>query len=549
MTASVRRRPSTTKAKAAATTKAKTATKTATKTQEPDWSLLPERVTALAARAVAGGAPSVETLAPATGAKLVDLPQSSTTEIDVAFDRARKAQREWAARPLAERTAIFSRLHDLILREQAEILDVIQTETGKARSHAFEEVVDVALNCRYYARTAASVLKPHGRSGALPVLTTAREVRHPRGVVVVISPWNYPLALSVSDALPALIAGNAVVSRPDNQTALTTLWAHELAEKAGLPKDVWHVVLGRGRNIGADLIARADFVDYTGSTATGRSIAEQAAARLVGCSLELGGKNAMLVLDDVNVGKAADGAIRACFSSAGQLCESMERLYVHDEVYDEFVAQFLERVAAMRLGAGLDFESDMGSLTFARQLESVSAHVEDARAKGAAVLAGGRARPDLGPYFYEPTVLTDVTPEMKVFAEETFGPVVSIYRVKSDDEAIELANATAYGLNASVWTRDTDRGMRVAERLRAGAVNINEGYAAAWGSIDAPSGGVGDSGMGRRHGAEGILKYTYVQTIATQRFLPIAPLPGMSQETWAKTLTVALHVMRRIGLK
>jgi succinate-semialdehyde dehydrogenase / glutarate-semialdehyde dehydrogenase len=191
----------------------------------------------------------------------------------------------------------------------------------------------------------------------------------------------------------------------------------------------------------------------------------------------------------------------------------------------------------------------MGSLTFARQLESVSEHVEDARAKGATVLAGGRHRPDLGPYFYEPTVLADVTREMKVFAEETFGPVVSLYRVKSDDEAIELANDTAYGLNASVWTKDTARGRRIAERLRAGAVNVNEGYAAAWGSVDAPAGGRGDSGMGRRHGAEGILKYTDVQTIATQRLLPIAPLPGMSHETWARTLTVALHVMRRLRLK
>ncbi len=535
MTASVRRQP-------AARSRAATPGRLA-------WSLLPERVTALAGRAVAGGRPSVETFAPATGARIVDLPQSSSADLDTAFERARRAQREWAARPLAERTAVFTRLHDLVLREQSEILDIIQTETGKARSHAFEEVVDVAINSRYYARTAASVLKSHSRSGALPMLTIAREVRHPKGVVVVISPWNYPLALSASDALPALIAGNAVVSRPDNQTALTTLWAHELAEKAGLPEGVWQVVLGRGKNIGTELIARADFVDYTGSTATGRTIAERAGSLLVGCSLELGGKNAMLVLDDANIGKAADGAVRACFSSAGQLCESMERIYLHDEVYEEFVQQFVANVGAMRLGADLAYDSDMGSLTFARQLDSVSEHVEDAKKRGATVLAGGRARPDLGRYFYEPTVLTDVTPEMKVFAEETFGPVVSIYRVKSDEEAISQANDTAYGLNASVWTKDATRGQRVAERLRAGAVNINEGYAAAWGSVDAPAGGRGDSGIGRRHGAEGILKYTDVQTIATQRLLPIAPLPGMSHETWARTLTVALHVMRRLGLK
>jgi succinate-semialdehyde dehydrogenase/glutarate-semialdehyde dehydrogenase len=534
MTASVRRR---------------TPTATPPGSPAPPWSLTAQRVTALTARAAAGGAAPVGTTAPASGAKLADLPQSNAADIDAAFARARVAQRVWAARPLGERVAVLRRLHDLILREQAEILDIIQCETGKARSHAFEEVADVAINSRYYARTAATALAPKSRSGALPLLTTAREVRHPKGVVLVISPWNYPLALSVSDALPALVAGNAVVSRPDNQTALTTLWAHELAERAGLPADVWQVVLGRGKDIGADLIQSADFVDYTGSTATGRGIATQAAARLIGCSLELGGKNPMLVLDDANVAKAAEGAIRACFSSAGQLCESMERIYVHERIHDEFVAQFVANVEEMRLGAGLSYDSDMGSLTFARQLESVTAHVEDAKAKGATVLTGGRARPDLGPYFYAPTVLSDVTPEMKVYRDETFGPVVSVYRVTDDEDAIAQANDTAYGLNASIWTRDVRRGQRLAQRLHAGAVNINEGYAAAWGSVDAPSGGVGDSGLGRRHGAEGILKYTDVQTIATQRLLPIAPLPGMSDEVWAKTMTVALWAMRRLGVK
>jgi succinate-semialdehyde dehydrogenase / glutarate-semialdehyde dehydrogenase len=511
--------------------------------------LRPERIDELVARAVAGGADPVETHAPATGAKIADLPQSSVADLDTAFERARAAQKDWATRPIGERTAIFRRLHDLILREQREILDILQTETGKARAHAFEEVADVAINSRYYARTAADRLKPRNRGGALPFLTTAHEVRHAKGVVVVISPWNYPLALSVSDAVPALIAGNAVVSRPDNQTALTTLWAHELAEKAGLPADVWQVVLGRGKNLGAELIARADFVDYTGSTATGRTIAELAAGRLIGYSLELGGKNPMLVLADANIPKAAEGAVRACFSSAGQLCESMERLYVHTDVSDEFVDAFVANVAKMRLGANLAYDSDMGSLTFPRQLASVSDHVEDAKRKGATVLAGGKARPDIGPYFYEPTVLADVTEDMDLCRDETFGPVVAIYRVADDDEAVEQANDTAYGLNASIWTKNTGHGKRIAQRLRAGAVNINEGYAAAWGSVDAPSGGFGDSGLGRRHGAEGILKYTDVQTIAVQRLLPIAPLPGMSDETWAKTLTAALWAMHRLGLK
>ncbi|GAB2479403.1 succinate-semialdehyde dehydrogenase (NADP(+)) [Jatrophihabitans fulvus] len=509
----------------------------------------PARVALLVSRATAGGADPVLTRAPATGAVVAELPQSDVGDVETAFARARAAQREWAARPVAQRARIVGRLHDLVLARQAEILDILQTETGKARSHAFEEVADVAINARYYARTAAGHLASHRRGGVLPVLTTAREIRRPKGVVVVISPWNYPLALSVSDALPAFLAGNAVVARPDNQTALTTLWAHELAEEAGLPRDLWQVVLGRGRDLGAPLIERADFVDYTGSTATGRDIAAQSAARLIGCSLELGGKNPMLVLADADVAKAADGAVRACFSSAGQLCESMERIYVHADVHDRFVEEFVARVERMRLGADLAYDSDMGSLTFERQLATVTEHIADAVAKGATVLTGGHHRPDLGPLFFEPTVLTGVTPEMTVHSEETFGPVVSIYRVADDDEAVARANDTRYGLNASIWSRNARRAAALAERVNAGAVNVNEGYAAAWASVQAPSGGLGDSGLGRRHGAEGILKYTDTQTVAVQRVLPIAPLPGMSDAVWAKTMTGALWAFRRLHIK
>ncbi|MGK8522875.1 succinic semialdehyde dehydrogenase [Nocardia asteroides] len=503
----------------------------------------------LLAHAVAGGAPAVEVFAPATGAKIIDLPQSSSTDIDTAFATAREAQREWARRSVRERVAVLRRFHDIVLAEQDTILDIVQTETGKARAHAFDEVGDVAVNARYYASVAGRLLATRKPRGVLPVLTQVDVRKRPKGVVAVISPWNYPLALAASDALPALVAGNAVVARPDNQTALTALWAIDAAVRAGLPRGLWQAVLGRGSVIGGEVIARADYVDYTGSSATGRTIAQQAGERLIGYSLELGGKNPLLVLADADVSRAAKIAIRACFASAGQLCELMERIYVHDSVYDRFVAEFVAHVQAIQLGGGLNYDSDMGSLTFRRQLDTVVAHVNDAVAKGATVLAGGRARPDLGPYFYEPTVLAGVRPGMTVYREETFGPVVSIYRVSSDDEAVEQANDTAYGLNASVWTKDTARGRAVAARINAGSVNVNEGFIAAWGSADAPSGGLGISGTGRRHGPEGLLKYIDTQTIAVQRLLPIAPLPGMSEAVWAKTMTLYFGVMKALRQK
>lgn len=511
--------------------------------------LSPALVKPLLARAAAGGAPSVEVFAPATGRKIFDLPQSSTADIDAAFDRARLVQREWSARPVRERVAVLRRFHDIVLKEQDTILDILQTETGKSRAHAFDEVGDVAVNSRYYASVADKLLATRKPRGVLPVLTKV-DVRHrPKGVVAVISPWNYPLALAVSDALPALVAGNAVVGRPDNQTALTALWAVDAAERAGLPAGLWQIVLGRGAVIGGEVIGRADYVDYTGSSATGRTIAKQAGERLIGYSLELGGKNPLLVLEDADVSAAAKTAVRACFASAGQLCESMERIYVHDAVYDRFVREFVANVEAIKLGADLDYRADMGSLTFQRQLDTVRAHVEDAVAKGATVLAGGKHRPDLGPYFFEPTVLADVKPGMTVYREETFGPVVSVYRVSSDDEAVEQANDTVYGLNASVWTTDTARGREVAARINAGSVNVNEGFIAAWGSVDAPSGGLGISGTGRRHGPEGLLKYIDTQTIAVQRMLPVAPLPGMSEELWAKTMTLYFGVMKTLRQK
>ncbi|MET8075034.1 succinic semialdehyde dehydrogenase [Streptomyces sp. NPDC005303] len=486
---------------------------------------------------------------PFTGEKLADLPESTPEDVEKAFEAARRAQAVWERTPVRQRAAVLLRFHDLILERQAEVLDLIQLETGKARLHAHEEVQAVAVAARHYGRKAPAYLRPKRHTGAVPTLTKVTELRHARGVVGQIAPWNYPLELSVGDALPAFVAGNAVVMKPDTETCLTALWARDLLVEAGLPAEVFQVVLGEGPVVGPEVVRHADYVSFTGSTRTGREVAQGAAARLVGVSLELGGKNAMLVLEDADIEKAAAGAVRACFSSAGQLCISIERLYVHESIADAFVERFATRTKAMRLGTSLAYGADMGSLVGERQLETVTRHVEEAVSKGAKVVAGGVARPDVGPYFFEPTILDGVTEPMAVCAEETFGPVVSIYRFKTEDEAVELANSTPYGLNSSVWTKDGKRGREIASRVRAGTVNVNEGYASAYGSVQSPMGGMKDSGLGRRHGSEGILKYTEAQTVAQQRLLPMAPSLGMDDEKYAQFMSRSLKVMKALRFK
>ena len=483
--------------------------------------------------------------APFTGETLGEVPRGRPADVAAAAAAAAAAQAAWALRSPGERASILLRFHDLLIASAREVLDVIQLETGKARRHAYEEVLDVAIQARYYAHTAEGYLKPRRRQGALPILTKAWELHHPRGVIGMIAPWNYPLSLTMGDAVPALLAGNGVVLKPDTQTPFTALWAAALLAEAGLPRGLLQVVTGRGAELGEPLVDATDYLMFSGSTATGRVVAQQAAARLKDCSMELGGKNPLLVLPDARVGDAVRGAVRGICSSSGQQCTSIERLYVHDNVYDAFTPRLAEALRNVRLGAGLDFSADMGSLTSADQLAKVSGHVDDAVAKGAEVLVGGRARPDLGPSFYEPTLLAGVSDAMTLCRDETFGPVAAVYRCASVDEMVARANDTEYGLNASLWTRHARAGREVAARLQAGTVNINEAYAATWASAS-PMGGLKASGLGRRHGVPGLLKFTETKTVAAQRLLAIDTPPFLNHEQYADMMSLAIRALKHM---
>jgi acyl-CoA reductase-like NAD-dependent aldehyde dehydrogenase len=501
----------------------------------------------LTRRLAATSGRSVEMRSPIGDQPLAHVPQSSEDDVEEAFRRARQAQSEWARTSIDSRADALLRLHDLILDRQDEIIDLICLESGKARKHAFDEPMHIALTARYYARTAHEHLDTRRVRGVIPVLTRIDVNRVPKGVVGVISPWNYPFTMALCDGLPALLAGNAVVAKPDAQSMLSALLAARLLEEAGFPPDLWQVVAGPGAEIGPALVQRADHICFTGSTTTGRLVATGCAERLIGCSLELGGKNPILGRRDADLEKAAEGAVRAAFSNAGQLCVSMERLFVADQIYDRFLERFVARTEAMTLGATLDWGNDMGSLVSRRQLETVTAHVDDAVAKGARVLTGGRARPDLGPFFDEPTILEGVTPAMTCFGDETFGPVVSAYRFQDEAEAIARANDGEYGLNASIYSRNGARARTVARQIRCGTVNINEAFAASFGSIEAPMGGMRSSGLGRRQGSEGVLRFTETQSVATQRVMRFAPSYGMSDEMYAKVMSASLRVMRKMG--
>lgn len=426
-----------------------------------------ERLRALAAIENMADRPTRDVIEVFTGRPMATIPVGTAEDVEAAFAKARAAQADWAQRPVEDRVAVIRRYQDLVVKNKEFLMDLLQAEAGKARWAAQEELIDLVANANYYVQVSAGLLKPYRAPGLLPGIGKTTVGYQPKGVVGVISPWNYPMTLTASDSVPALIAGNAVVLKPDSQTPFCALACAELLYQAGLPRALYAVVPGPGSVVGTAIVDRCDYLMFTGSTETGSHLAEQAGRRLIGFSAELGGKNAMIVARGANLDKVAKAATRACFSNAGQLCISIERIYVEKDIAEEFTRKFGDAVRAMKLGTGYDFSADMGSLISQSQLETTTRHVEDAKSKGARVVAGGRPRPDIGPLFYEPTVLTDVTEEMVCAATETFGPLVSIYPVADVEEAIEKANDTEYGLNASVWAASTAEG-RADRRPTAG---------------------------------------------------------------------------------
>ena len=485
-------------------------------------------------------------IAPFTGESLHELPLSSPEDVSDAYAAARIAQRAWWDAGPAHRRAVLLKAHDLLLQQRDEILDLLQLETGKTRGQAFEEVFQGASVTRYYAVSAGRVLRTRARRGGIPTVVRARVSYRPKGAIGIITPWNYPVSLSLMDVIPALAAGNAVVQKADNQGALSILASRRPFIEAGVPAALWAVVAGPGGEVGNAVVDGADYVCFTGSTPTGTKVGERAAAALHGASLELGGKNPLIVLDDADPTKAAAGAVASVVSSMGQLCVSIERIYVQRAIADRFTDAFVSRVRSLKQGSALDYSTDIGTLTSQAQLDRVAAQVEDAVSKGATVLTGGKARPDLGPFFFEPTVLTGVTDDMECFAGETFGPLVAIHVVDSEDEAVDAANASEFGLNASIFTGSLSRGRRLADRIVAGSVNINEGYRASFGSVDAPMGGMKMSGLGRRNGPEALLRFVDARTVANATGLVQLPRTGRETEKLVPVMLVLLKALKAI---
>ena len=470
----------------------------------------------------------ITSLNPATGEVLQELDSASEQQVRSAVEHAAAAQPGWAGLGIRKRIDILRNFQTKLHARKNKVAAAITREAGKPVAEALvTEVLVVLDSARFLVDNAFTLLHdepvPHGNVAAK--FKTGRLVREPHGVIGIISPWNYPFSIPSTESLAALIAGNAVVLKPSELTPLIALELASLLHSAGVPKEIFQVVIGDGSAGAALLRAPIDKLVFTGSVSTGKRIAVVAAERLLPIVLELGGKDPMIVLDDADLDVASSAAVWGAFVNAGQACLSVERCYVHRSLYSAFVDACAEKTGKLRIGDGADPQTDVGPMISERQLRIVESHVQDARERGARIVAGGRRLTELGPNFYAPTVLSDVTHDMRIMREETFGPVLPIMLFHDDDEAVRLANDSDYGLAASIWTKDAARGEHLARKIHAGTVMVND-VISCFGISEALHGGVKASGLGRTHGRFGL------EEMVRLKYLDTDHMPGMKKVWW-----------------
>jgi succinate-semialdehyde dehydrogenase/glutarate-semialdehyde dehydrogenase len=465
---------------------------------------------------------------PATGEKLGELACATAEDVHQAVRRARAAQWAWQALPVRQRLKVLKEFQRKLVEKRTEIAELISREAGKPTVEALNTEVLVVLDAAEFCiRSAHNFLReepvPHGNLAMK--LKRGKLVREPYGVIGIIAPWNYPFSTPAIETLGALAMGNAVVLKPSEFTPLVALEFQKLMYAAGLNPDLLQVLIGGGPVGGALLEADIDKVIFTGSVATGKRIAEAAAKRLLPVVLELGSKDPMIVLEDADLEATSSGAVWGAMMNCGQTCLSIERCYVQRSVYERFLELCKQKIERLRIGEGVGSEVEVGPLIHERQLSTVEDHVNDAVARGARLLTGGKRLPELGPNFYAPTLLADVQQDMRIMQEETFGPALPVAPFDTEGDAVRLANDTEFGLAASVWTSNRKRGEAIASRIKAGTVMINDAIT-GYGISEAPHGGFKQSGIGRTHGELGLAEMVQV------KYVDVDLLPRMPKVWW-----------------
>ena len=471
---------------------------------------------------------TIPSIDPATGQVAANFERTPPLAVPQLMSRARAAQASWGRRSIEKRCALIGVLQEKILEARDTLADVVVRESGKPRVEALFADVFVSLDtAEHFSKRGTDELRPETvRHHSTAAKAKAGKVYYePLGVLGIISSWNYPLAIPFSQIIAAVAAGNAVLCKTSDFTPECGAQIEKLFRDAGFPTDLVTMLQGGGE-VGQALIeARPDKVFFTGSVYTGKHVAEACARYLIPTVLELGGKDAMLVLRDADLNVASSAAVWGSYTNCGQVCLSVERLFVEEPVAEEFVRRCVEKTQKLRLGPGREKDTDVGPLIRPHHVQRMSDVIADAVERGAKVICGGRPRPDLGPNFFEPTVLTGVDASMQLFQDETFGPIMAIQVVRSAEEAVRLANNTQFALAASVWTGDTDRGRSIARQLRVGTVMVNDlltGFAIA----EAPHGGCGLSGWGRTHGKDGLKEMVHVKYVDVDR------LPKTEKPWW-----------------